>query len=270
MTTAVTTAVAVDYRTVLLSFRAAIRAVRQSPQPCTLAELSRAALQLPESEFNALVHDEKHVALLRALEFAQESQLFPRIAHMVTTVEDLSRLVPNWTPRPYAAEATANVVRLLAVCHERQADMEEHQLSPWTRAAEAGTRLLGIILRRTDKRPADALMVRTAKEFAERMRAAVAETASKMAAQFAEYAARVYGLFPIGPRLARMNGGCVEWSRLIGSTRYHFELAEGGWIEGFPHGRVIVRRSGSSQPIRTFALTARTSRKAIARFVDSL
>jgi hypothetical protein len=33
---------------------------------------------------------------------------------------------------------------------------------------------------------------------------------------------------------------------------------------------VIVRRSGSHKPIRTFTLTARTSRKAIARFVSSL
>ncbi|MET9528168.1 hypothetical protein [Streptomyces coeruleorubidus] len=265
-----TTAVATDYRPALLAFRAAVRSVRQSPEPSTLAELSRAALALPGGPSNAVLDHEHHVSLLRALEFAEESQLFPRIAHMVTTVEDLSRLMPSWTPHPYAAEATADVVRLLAVCHERQRDMEEHQLSPWTRAAEAGTRLLGIILRRTDKRPADALMVRTAEEFAGRMRAAVAETAVMMSARFAEYAARMYGLFPIGPRLARMNGGYVEWSRLLGTRRYVFELAEGGWIEGFPHGRVTVRRTGSYEVIRTFALTARTRRKVLDQFISSL
>ncbi|GHH31561.1 hypothetical protein [Streptomyces rubradiris] len=259
-----------DYRASLLAFRAAIRAVRQSPGPATLAELSRAALALPGGPSDSVTDDDKHVMLLRALEFAEDSQLFPRIDRMVTTVDDLSRSVPSWTPRPYAAEATADAVRLLAMCHEQQPDMEQHPLSPWTRAAETGTRLLQIILRRTDKRPADDLMVRTAKEFAERLRAAAAHRAVMVAAQFAVYAARMYGLFPIGPRIAQMSGSYVEWTRMFGTVRYRFTLAEGGWNDGFPHGRVTVVRTGSYESVRTFALTVRTRRKLIDQFVSSL
>ncbi|MGW7090005.1 hypothetical protein ACWGH2_41850 [Streptomyces sp. NPDC054871] len=265
-----TTAVDVDYRTPFLALRAAVRAVKESPEPLTIADLSSAVLALPGGPSDAVQDSSQYVMLLRALEQARESQIFPRIAHMVTTVEDLARSMPSWTPRPYASEAAADVVQLLALCHEWQPDMEERQLSPWTRAAEAGTRLLGIILRRTDARPADALMLRAAEELARRLRTAVAYGPVRMATQFAEYAARVYGLYPIGGRIARMNGGYVEWSRLLGQTRYHFELIEPGWLEGFPHGRVTVRCSGTYAVVRTVSLTARTSRKTIDRFVSSL
>ncbi|MEU1221296.1 hypothetical protein [Streptomyces microflavus] len=264
-----TTAVAVDYRTPLMTFRAAVHRVRQSPEPSTLADLARAALALPGGPRDTVTDNEKYVSLLRTLEFAEESQVFPRIDHMVTTVGDLARMTPSWF-RPHEPEGTADVVRLLAMCHERQPDMESSPLSPWTRAAEAGTRLLGIMLRRTNARPAEALMVRTAEEFAARMRAAVAHAAVTTAAHFAEYAARAYGLFPIGPRIARMNGGYIEWSRIFGTRRYTFELIEGGGLEGFPHGRVTVRRTGSYEVFRTFALTARTRRTVIDRFTDSL
>jgi hypothetical protein len=89
--------------------------------------------------------------VLRTVEFAEGSQLFPRIDHMERAVADLARMMPSWVP-PYASEPMADVVRLLAVCHERQADMEERPFSPWSRAAEAGTRLVGIMLRRTGSR----------------------------------------------------------------------------------------------------------------------
>ncbi|MGW0757090.1 hypothetical protein ACWD1Y_11480 [Streptomyces sp. NPDC002814] len=265
-----TTAVAVDFRTALLAFRAAIRAVRQSPEPSTLGDLSRAVLALPLGPGNAVEDSADYLSVLGALERAEESQLFPRIEHMVTSVADLARTVPSWTRNPYATEATADVVRLLAVCHEWQADMEEHPLSPWTRAAEAGTRLLGIIMRRTDARPAEALMVQTAEEFARRLRAAVSNTAVGMASRFSEYVARVYGLFAIGPRLPWMNGGTVTWSRLLGSTRYVFELTQPGDHPDYPHGRVTVRRNGTYEPGHTFSLTARTRRKVIDQFVSSL
>lgn len=264
-----TTPVAVDYRTPLLAYRAAVHHARQFPEASTLAELSRAALALPGGPRNALGDSERRVSLLRTLEFAKESPLFPRVEHMLTTVCDLTGVPPRWT-RPHETEATANVIRLLAVCHERQADMESHRLSPWTRAAETGTRLLGIILRRTDARPADALMTRTAAEFADRMRTAIVHMAVGSAAHFAEYAARVYGQFPIGPRAAaRTNGGSIEWSRVLGMRRYVFELFEPGWFVAFPHGRLTVR-SGSYELIRVVALTARTRRTVLDRFTDSL
>ncbi|MGW0562852.1 hypothetical protein ACWDZ4_20090 [Streptomyces sp. NPDC003016] len=264
-----TTGVAVDYRTPLLAFRTAVHRVRQSPEPSTLAELSRAALALPGGPRDKVTDDEKYIGLLRTLEIAEESQVFPRIDHMVATVENLAGMKPSWF-RPHQAEATGDVVRLLAMCHEQQADMESSRLSPWTRAAESGTRLLGIMLRRTDARPAEALTVRTAEEFAGRLRTAVAYVAVATAAQFAEYAARIYGLFPIGGRIVRMNGSYIEWSRVLGTRRYTFELIEAEWLEGFPHGRVTVRQAGSYEPIRTVALTTRTRRKVIDRFTDSL
>ncbi|MFD5079530.1 hypothetical protein [Streptomyces sp. NPDC058371] len=259
---------AADPRTSLLAFRAAVRRARHSPTPSTLGALRRAVLPLSEGQPSSLI-DERRMPVLRLLELAEESPLFPRIDLMMSTVVDLTRLMPSWMP-PYAAEAMANVMRLLAVCHEHQTDMEEHPLNPWSRAAEAGTRLVGIILRRTDPRPADALMLRTAEEFARWMKAAVAHAAVATAAQFAELVAREYGMFPIGPRIGRMNGGAVEWSRLIGATRYDFRLFEAGWIEAFPNGRVDVRRSGSSEDFRTFPLTARTRRKVTDRFTASL
>lgn len=265
-----TTPVSVDHRSALLAFRAAIRAVRKSPGPSTLSTLGSIALGLPGGPGNAVEDSADYVSLLGALERAADSPLFPRINHMVTAVHDFARLVPSWTPHPYAAEATADVVRLLAVCHEHQADMEEKPLSPWTRAAEAGTRLLGIILRRTDARPADALMVRTAEEFARRLRAAVAYTAMAMASHFSEYVARAYGLFTIGRCYPWMNGTTVAWSRLLGSTRYVFELTEPGALPDFPHGRVTVRRANTYEPSHTFALTARTRRQVIDQFVSSL
>ncbi|MFD3815208.1 hypothetical protein ACFWRZ_09080 [Streptomyces rubiginosohelvolus] len=259
-----TTAVAVDYRTPLMAFRAAVHRARQSPGPSTLAELSRAALAFPGGP-----ESEEYVSLLRALEIAEESQLFPRIDRMVTTVRDLAGMTPSWF-RPHEPEGTADVVRLLALCHERQPDMESNQLSRWTRAAEAGTRLFGIMLRRTDARPATDLMVRTAEEFAKRLRAAVTRPAVVAAIRFTHYATKVSGLFFIEGRIAHVNGGYVEWSRLIGTRRYVFELVDHGWLDGFPHGRVTVRRSSSHVPIHTFALTARTRRKVIERFIDSL
>ncbi|MFJ5142962.1 hypothetical protein [Streptomyces sp. NPDC088707] len=259
----------VDYRTPLLAFHAAIRAVRQSPGLSTLAALSRAALALPGGPSNVVQDSEMYVSLLRVLERAEESQLFGRIDHMDDAVTDLTRMMPSWTPA-YATVAMSDAMRLLSLCHEYRADMEEHPLDPWSRAAEAGTRLVGIILRRTDARQANDQMVRTSTEFADRMRSAVTWTAVMAAAHFAEYAARRYGLLPIGPRIARMNGGRAEWTRVLGSQRWVFELTEGGYLEDFPHGRVIVRLSGSYEPTRTFALTARTRRKALARFVSSL
>ncbi|MGW7594441.1 hypothetical protein, partial [Streptomyces rubiginosohelvolus] len=189
---------------------------------------------------------------------------------MATAVEDLARLKPSWT-LPHESEAMADVIRLLAVCHERQADMESAPLSPWTRAAEAGTRLLGIMLRRTDKRPAESLMSRTGWEFAARMRTAIVHTAALTAGHFAELWARRCGLFPIGPRLARSDGGSyIEWTRVIGQHRYAFELVKDGWRDGFPHGLVTVRQSGAYEPVRTFALTGSTDRKAVDRLIASL
>ncbi|MFJ8301318.1 hypothetical protein ACIQ9R_36205 [Streptomyces sp. NPDC094447] len=263
------TAVAVDYRTPLLAFRAAVRAVRQDPGLSTLMDLSQAAHALPGGPANKVLDSEASMGLLRVLERAEETQLFARIDHADDTVVDLTRLTPSWIPA-YSSDAMSEVTRLLALCHENRPDMEEYPLDPWTRTAEAGTRLIGILLRRTDARPLNDLMVRTSAEFAGRMRTAVAWTAQMTAAHFAEYAARVYGLFPIGPRVAQTNSGVARWSRVLGTRRYVFELTEGGYLEDFPHGRVVVRLSGSYEPIRTFALTARTRPKALAQFIGSL
>ncbi|MGA5411513.1 hypothetical protein ACPCSC_30200 [Streptomyces lavendulocolor] len=268
MTTAI--AVAVDYRSSLLAFRAAIRAVRNSPGPSTLSALGSIVLKLPGGPGNAVEGSADYGALLALLERAVQSPHFDDVDQMLSTIRGNAGLPPSWTPRPYATEATAHVIRLLAVCHDRQADMEEHPLSPWSRAAEAGTRLLSIILRRTDARPADALMVRAAEEFADLMRTAIAYVPMGKAIQFAEYAARVYGLFPIGHRYARTNGAQIEWTRVFGTVRYRFELTEPGALPDFPHGRVTVRRSGTYEPSHTFALTARTRRKVIDQFVSSL
>ncbi|MGC4950992.1 hypothetical protein ACLQ2N_32975 [Streptomyces sp. DT224] len=264
-----TTAVALDYRTPLLAFRAAVHLVRLSPGPGTLAELSRAALALPATPSGPLMDDGNYVTLLRALERAEESQVFPVIDHMATAVEDLARSKPSWT-LPHESEAMANVIRLLAVCHERQPDMEGAPLSPWTRAAETGTRLLGIMLRRTDKRPAESLMSRTGWEFADRLRSAIVHTAVLTAGHFADLWARRCGLFPIGPRVARIDCGYyVEWTRVIGQRRYAFELVQDGWRDGFPYGVVTVRRAGT-ESVHVFALTDRTDRKVVDRFTASL
>ncbi|WP_433860240.1 hypothetical protein [Streptomyces kronopolitis] len=264
-----TTAVAVDHRTMLLALRAAIRTARQNPEPSTLGALSRALLALPTESFHWSLED-GHQRVLKAVEFAEGSQLFPRIDHMDDAVTDLTRMVPSWTPA-YATVAMADTLRLLAVCHDRRADMEDRPLDPWSRAAEAGTRLVAIMLRRTDARPADALMVRTAAEFAARMRMAVASGAVLGASNLASEAARVYRLFPIGPRMPFENGGSPGWTRRVGGTTYRFELLGVDWHHpDYPHGRVEVRIPGSYEVVRSFTLTARTSRKAIDRFVSSL
>ncbi|MFI9052473.1 hypothetical protein [Streptomyces sp. NPDC053427] len=264
-----TTAVAVDHRTPLLALRAAVRAVRENPGPSTLGALSRAILALPTESFHWRLED-GHQRVLKTVELAEESQLFPRIDHMGDAVTDLTRMMPSWTPA-YATVAMDDVLRLLATCRERRSDMEEHPLDPWSRAAEAGTRLLAIMLRRTDARPADALMVRTAAEFAARMRTAVASGAVLGASYLASEAARVYGLFPMGPRRPFENGGSPGWTRRIGGTPYRFELLGIDWRHpDYPHGRVEVRAPGSPEVVRSFTLTARTSRKAVHRFVSSL
>ncbi|MFE1270585.1 hypothetical protein [Streptomyces sp. NPDC058758] len=263
------TTVAVDYRTPLLAFRTAVRAVRQDPGLSTLMDLSQAARALPGGPANKVLDSEQYVNLLRVLERAEESQLFARIEYSVYTVVELTRFEPRWTPA-YSSDAMSEVTRLLALCHEYRPDMEEHRHDPWTRAAEAGARLIGILLRRTNARPLNDLMVRTSAEFAGRMRTAVTWVAQMTAAHFAEYAARVYGEFPIGPRVARENGSAItRWTRVLGTRRYVFDLTEGGCLEGFPHGRLTVL-SGAYEPIRAFALTARTRRKALDQFISSL
>ncbi|MEV0487310.1 hypothetical protein AB0I69_42760 [Streptomyces sp. NPDC050508] len=264
-----TTAVAVDSRTSLLALRAAVRAVRQNPEPSTLGALHLAVQALPTESFHWNLED-GHQRVLKSVEFAEESHLFPRIGHMNDAVTDLTRTLPSWTPA-YATVAMADVLRLLAVCHDHRADMEDHPLDPWSRAAEAGARLVAIMLRRTDARPADALMVRTAGEFAALMRTAVAANAVLGASNLAKEAARVYGLFPMGPRMPFENGGTAGWTRRLGGTTYRFELLGVGWHQPeYPHGRVEVRIPGSYEVVRSFTLTARTRRKVIDRFVSSL
>ncbi|WP_330335666.1 hypothetical protein OHS33_39195 (plasmid) [Streptomyces sp. NBC_00536] len=259
---------AVDHAALLRALRAAVRAVRTAPGLDTLAALSSALLAFPTESFRWNLED-GHLRVLKAVQFAEESQHFAVIDHMDDAVTDLTRMQPSWTPA-YATVAMADAVQLLARCHDRRADMEEQPFDPWSRAAEAGTRLVAILLRRTDARPADTVMVRTSAEFAARMRAAVASNAVLGASQFAEEMARVWGLFRIGPRRPYRNGGAVEWTRRLGGVSYRFELVEPGWHPDHPHGRVRVFRGDLREPERSVSLTARTSRKVIDRFVSSL
>ncbi|MFD7764119.1 hypothetical protein [Streptomyces microflavus] len=263
-----TTAVAVDCRSLLLGLRAAIRAVRENPGPSTLSALSGALLAFPTDEMGTFLVD-GHGRVIGFAEMTERNPLFERINHMDDAVVDLTRQMPSWTPA-YATVAIGDVMRLMAVCHDHRADMEEHPFDPWSRAAEAGTRLIGILVRRTDARQANDLMVRTAAEFAARLRSAVAANAVRGASQFAaEFARTTPGLFRIGARTPRSNGGMTEWTRIFGRTTYHFALCKPGWSEAYSDGYVAVRR-GLDASVRIVPLTARTSRKAIDRFVSSL
>ncbi|MFD4933469.1 hypothetical protein [Streptomyces virginiae] len=260
-----TTAVPVDHRTPLLALRSAMRTVRQTPEPLTLLALSSAVLALPAESFHWNLEDGQQ-RVLRSIELAAENPLFAQVDRMDDAVTDLTRMTPSWNPA-YATAAMAEVLQLLALCHERQPEMDAHPSAPWSRAAEAGMRLVDIMLRRTDSRPANALMVCAAAKFADRIRTAIAFNAVTGASQLAFEAARRYGLFPIGGRVP-MNATADGWTRRIGKGTYSFEVF-GRHPEHHPYGRLEVRRVGTDD-VRSVPLTARTSHKAITRFLNSL
>ncbi|RSS95088.1 hypothetical protein EF903_05460 [Streptomyces sp. WAC05292] len=260
-----TTAAAIDTRALLRTLRAAVRAVEASPGPDTLTRLSTALLALPGERLGGFVEDRLHTVLAN-VERAEENQLFPRIDNMLHTVRDQASMQPSWTPK-YAGEMTPKVIRLLAVCHEQQADMEEAEHRPWARAAAAGTRLLNILLRRTDQRPAVRQLVAAAETFADRLRWAVAFTGTVQSAALGEALARQLGLFVIGPRDHRPS---EEWVRRIGHVAYRFTVIPPKTHPDYPHGRVDVRRTGSHEVEHSFGLTTRTGPAVLDRLPDSL
>ncbi|MFD0352967.1 hypothetical protein ACFVHW_04345 [Streptomyces sp. NPDC127110] len=256
---------ATDHRALLRTLRAAVRAVVASPGPATLAQLSTALLAVPAEQLGGMAEEQIHV-VLRNVDLAERNKLFSRIDRMVETVHDQASMRPSWTPA-YAGEMVPQAIRLLAACHEQQEAMEEKPHLPWAQAAKAGTRLLDILLRRTDHRPAERLLITAAETFAARLRWATASIAAAHSAWYATSIARQHGLFAIE---ARDHRATDEWVRRIGHVAYRFVLIPPKEHPDYPHGRVDVCRAGSYDVVHSFPLTARTGATVLDRFLGSL
>ncbi|MEU4969960.1 hypothetical protein [Streptomyces smyrnaeus] len=260
---------AVDRRAPLMALRAELNLLRAQPGLPALQRLAQAVEHLPEGSNGR--SEDAYCQALRAIDSAidETPEHFTRIARGMDHVRELASTPPSWIS-PSRGEAAAQVVQLLAMCHTREPDMERRPYSPWTRAAEAGTRLFTLMQRRTEARPAHAALLRAAEEFGTRLRAGLVRDVDVHAEWLALLYTEQMGLFPISTREALGEDWAVVWRRKLGTRVFRFELTLPDAQEpDAPHGRVVVRAPGG-QVRHSFPLTSRTRRVDLNRFINAL